>query len=163
MSGRIPLSERYLEDYTPGEVLDVGAITVSEEEIIEFARRYDPQPFHIDPEAARQSMFGGLVASGWHTCSLVMRVLVDHYISRVAGLGASGIEDLRWLQPVRPGDRLAVRVTVLETRRSRSKPDRGLIRARTEARNQNDALVMTMVSTGMLRARAAAAEAAAAG
>lgn len=163
MSGRIPLSERYLEDYTPGEVLDVGAITVSEEEIIEFARRYDPQPFHIDPEAARQSMFGGLVASGWHTCSLVMRVLVDHYISRVAGLGASGIEDLRWLQPVRPGDRLAVRVTVLKTRRSRSKPDRGLIRARTEARNQNDALVMTMVSTGMLRARAAAAEAAAAG
>lgn len=156
MNSRIPLAERYLEDYTPGEVLEVGSVSISEEEIIEFARRYDPQPYHTDPQAARQSTFGGLIASGWHTCALVMRVLVDHYISRVAGLGASGIEDLRWLQPVRPGDRLAVRVTVLETRRSRSKPDRGVIRARFDVRNQNDVPVMSMESTGMLRTRPSA-------
>lgn len=161
MSSTVPFAERYLEDYVAGETHDVGTIRVTEQEIIEFARRYDPQPFHTDPEAARESEFGGLIASGWHTCALMMRVLVDHYLSRVATLAASGMDEIRWLRPVRPGDTLAVRVTVLEARRSRSKPDRGVIRSRMEVRNQHGELVMTARATGMLRARTAAAEAAA--
>lgn len=144
---------RYLEDYVPGGVHEAGSFTISEDEIIDFARRYDPQPFHTDPEAARQSVFGGLIASGWHTCALMMRVLVDGYIPRAASLGASGMDEIRWLKPVRPGDRLSVRVTVLESRPSRSKPDRGVIRSLFEVHNQHAELVMTAKSTGLLRRR----------
>ncbi|MEI8183847.1 MAG: MaoC family dehydratase, partial [Desulfomonile sp.] len=113
MTFTTPAEDRYFEDYVPGSVHEFGSIAVEEAEMINFARRFDPQPFHIDPEAAKQSIFGGLIASGWHTASLAMRLLVDHYISHVASLGSPGVDELRWLKPVRPGDTLSVRITLL--------------------------------------------------
>ncbi|MHB8204007.1 MAG: MaoC family dehydratase [Desulfomonilaceae bacterium] len=145
--------DRYFEDYRPGTVHEFGSTTVDEAEIIEFARRFDPQPFHIDPEAAKQSVFGGIIASGWHTSSLAMRLLVDHYVSRVASLGSPGVDELRWLKPVRPGDTLSVRVTVLESKLSRSKPDRGTIRSYVEVMNQHQQVVMTWKGIGLVRRR----------
>ena len=127
-----PASDRYLEDFVPGEVREYGPVPVSEAEILEFARKYDPQPIHVDPEWARTGPFGGLIASGWHTTALTMRLLVDNYLPAAASLASPGIDELRWARPVRPGDALSVRVTVLEVRPSRSKPDRGLLRSRIE-------------------------------
>jgi acyl dehydratase len=144
---------RYFEDYFAGSVHEFGSITVDEDEMIAFARRFDPQPFHTDPEAAKQSVFGGLIASGWYTASLLMRALVDHYVSRVASLGSPGVDELRWLLPVRPGDTLSVRVTVLNTQGLRSKPDRGFVRTFSEVFNQNGDKVMTMKSGGFVRRR----------
>ena len=152
----VPLKERFFEDYTVGETFEYGDHEISEHEIVEFARRYDPQPFHVDPEAARQSIYGGLIASGWMTGSVMMRMLVDHFLSPLSGMGSPGIDDVRWLQPVRPGDRLRVRLTVLEQRRSKTRPDRGLIQLRQEALNQNDEVVMTIRSWGLYRCRDAA-------
>ncbi len=145
--------DRYFEDYLPGAVHEFGSITIGEAEIIEFARRYDPQPFHVDPQAAEKSVFCGLIASGWHTASLAMRLLVDHYVSRVASLGSPGLDELRWREPVRPGDTLSLRVTVLESRLSRSKPDRGTIRSLVEVMNQNHRVVMTWKGMGIVRCR----------
>jgi acyl dehydratase len=139
-----PPRSRYFEDYRPGMVLEFGAVRVDRDEVIEFARRYDPQPFHVDEQAAARGPYGGLIASGWHTGSLVMRQLVEHYLSPAASLGSPGIDELRWLAPVRPGDTLTMRVTVLETRRSQSKPDRGLVRAQMEVLNQRREVVMSM-------------------
>lgn len=136
--------QRWFEDYRPGLVLEFGALRVDEAEVLEFARRYDPQPFHIDAGAAAGGAYGGLIASGWHTGSLMMRMLVEHYLSPVSSLGSPGIDELRWLAPVRPGDTLSVRVTILEARRSQSKPDRGLVRAQMEALNQRREIVMSM-------------------
>ncbi len=150
-----PVEKRYFEDYVPGSVHEFGPVKVEEAEIIEFARRYDPQPFHIDPEAAKDSIYGGLIASGWHTASLMMRVLVDHYLSHVASLGSPGVDELRWLKPVRPGDELTVRVTVLETRRSRSKPDRGIVRSFVEVLNQKGEVVMSLKAVNFLLCREA--------
>lgn len=150
----VPRDNRYFEDYVPGRVYEFGTISVTEAEVIEFARRYDPQPFHVDPEAARKSRYGGLISSGWLTASLMMRLLVDHYISSVAGLGSPGVSDLKWLKPVRPGDELSIRVTVMAARRSHSKPDRGFIGSTVEVLNQNREVVMTMQSVGMIRCRA---------
>ncbi|MGC8660009.1 MAG: MaoC family dehydratase, partial [Desulfomonilaceae bacterium] len=127
--------DRYFEDYLPGTIHEFGSITVEETDIIEFARRFDPQPFHIDPRAAERSVFGGLIASGWHTACLAMRLLVDNYVSKVASLGSPGADELRWTEPVRPGDTLNLRVTVLESRLSHSKPDRGTIRSLVEVMN----------------------------
>ena len=110
---------RYFEDYLPGASHDCGSVSVSEAEIISFATQFDPQPFHVDPAAAARGPFGGLIASGWHTAALVMRQLVDHYLSAEASLGSPGLDDLRWPEPVRPGDTLRVRVTAVEARRSR--------------------------------------------
>ena len=124
---RVPPAERYFEDYHVGMIDEFGDIAVTAEEIVEFARRYDPQPMHVDSEAAARGPFGGLIASGWHTAAMVMRLFVEHYLSKVATLPSPGVDELRWVRPVRPGDTLRVRVTVLETRRSRSKPDRGLV------------------------------------
>jgi acyl dehydratase len=135
---------RYLEDYVVGAVHEFGAITVEEADIIAFAQRFDPQPFHADPETARKSFFGGIIASGWHTVSLVMRMCVDEYLARAVSLGSPGIDELRWLKPVRPGDTLSARVTVLQAKRSRSKPDRGVLRSYIEALNQRSEVVMTM-------------------
>ena len=134
-----------------------GEHLVTEVEIVEFARRYDPQPFHTDPEAARRSPFGGLIASGWMTAGIAMRMAVDHWISPLSSMGSPGIDELRWLVPVRPGDRLHARATVVQTRRSQSKPDRGLIRVATELLNQRDEVVMRYVGWGMYRTRAGAA------
>lgn len=145
--------DRYLEDYVPGAVHEFGAIRVEEAEMIDFARRFDPQAFHIDPEAAKQSAFGGLIASGWHTASMAMRLLVDNYISRVASLGSPGVDEVRWRKPVRPGDALSVRVTVLETKLSRSKPGQGTIRSYIEVLNQNGEVVMTWKGMGMVGCR----------
>ena len=147
------IDDRYFEDYVPGEVHELGTIKIEQAEMLAFARRFDPQPIHTDPIAAVKSPFGGLIASGWFTVSLTMRVLVDHYISRVAGLGSPGVDEIRWLRPVRSGDTLSVRVTVLEAQHSRSKPDRGHIRSFTELLDQHGEVVMTMNGIGLVRCR----------
>jgi acyl dehydratase len=139
-----PITDRYFEDYRPGFVGEYGSITVSQEEVIEFARRFDPQEFHTDPIGAARGPFGGLIASGWHTSSLMMRLYADHFVSKVAGLGSPGIDELRWTRPVRPGDTLSIRVTILEARRSSSKPDRGLVRVQIEVLNQDKEIVMSL-------------------
>ena len=148
---------RYFEDYEPGAVYDLGTITVTEAEIINFARQFDPQYFHTDPEKAKHSRFGGIIASGWHTASLIMRVYVDRYLSHVASLASPGVDELRWPNPVRPGDTLRVRVTVLEARPSRSKPDRGVVHGKIEATNQRDELVISMVGISIVGRRPQAA------
>jgi acyl dehydratase len=155
MSFTAPIDQRWFEDYQPGTTHELGGTVVTEEEILEFARRFDPQSFHVDREAAAHSQFGGLIASGWHTGSLMMRILVDHFISHNASLGSPGMDEIRWLKPVRPGDTLRVRATVLEAKRSRSKPDRGVVRARFEVRNQHDDVVMTATALGMYLCRPA--------
>ncbi|HVW44048.1 MAG TPA: MaoC family dehydratase [Amycolatopsis sp.] len=143
----------YFEDYVPGSVHECGTIKVTEAEIIEFAVKYDPQPFHTDPAAAATGPFGGLIASGWHTASLMMRLLVEHYLSPVASLGSPGIDELRWRLPVRPGDELRVRVTVLEARPSNSKPDRGLVRSRIEVLNSGGDVVCSANALNFLLRR----------
>ena len=148
-----PVADRHFEDFVPGQVSEFGPIAIDAADIVAFARRYDPQPVHIDPHAAMVGPFGGLIASGWHTASLVMRILVEHYLARGAALASPGVDELRWLQPVRPGDVLRVRVTVLEARRSRSKPDRGLVRTRIETLNQDDAVVMSMIAMNLFLCR----------
>jgi acyl dehydratase len=144
---------RWFEDFAVGDTATFGDHEVTEQEIIRFATEYDPQSFHTDPEAARASIFGGLIASGWNTAAIMMRALVDHYVSAESSLGSPGIDELRWTQPVRPGDRLRVRVTVTETIPSRSKPDRGVVRGFTEVLNQRGEVVMTMKGMTMHRAR----------
>src|SRR4249920_2096665 len=111
-----PVDRRYFEDYVTGAVHRFGSVTVHEADIIRFAREYDPQPFHADPDAAKATPFGGVIASGWHTAGLMMKMVVDHYLSHVAGLASPGLDELRWTRPVRPGDMLSVRATVIETR-----------------------------------------------
>jgi acyl dehydratase len=153
MTFATPIEDRYFEDYIPGSVHEFGSITVEESEIIAFAERFDPQPFHTDPVAAKQSVFGGLIASGWHTASMTMRLLVDNFISHVASLGSPGVDEMYWLKPVRPGDTLSIRITLLGAQRSSSKPDQGFIRGFTEVLNQHGDIVMTMKSGGFIRCR----------
>jgi acyl dehydratase len=153
MTSLPPREDRYFEDYLPGAVHEFGSITIEEAEIIDFGKKFDPQPFHTDPEAAKQTAFGGLIASGWHTAGLAMRLLVDHYVSAVASLGSPGVDELRWRKPVRPGDTLSCRVTVLESRLSRSKPGQGTIRSYVEVLNQHGEVVMTWKGIGMVRCR----------
>jgi acyl dehydratase len=148
-----PIEDRYFEDYEPGSVHEFGSITIEESEIVAFAEKYDPQPFHVDPTAAKESVFGGLIASGWQTASLAMRILVDNYISRVASLGSPGVDEIRWLKPVRPGNTLSLRVTLMEAQRSRSKPEQGYIRALTEVLNEDREVVMSMKSGGFIKCR----------
>ena len=155
----VPAEQRYFEDYAPGAVFEFGSTRVTEDEVIAFATAYDPQSFHIDSDAAAHSMFGGLIASGWHTAALMMRMLVDHYLSTVASLASPGVEQLRWLAPVRPCDVLRVRVTVQDARRSRSRSDRGVVTSGIEVLNQNDVLVMTVKAVNLLLTRPAASAA----
>jgi acyl dehydratase len=150
---KVPPAQRYFEDYHVGMVDEFGDIAVTAQEIVEFARRYDPQSMHVDPVAAAQGPFGGLIASGWHTAAMVMRLFVEHYLSKVATLPSPGVDELRWVRPVRPGDTLRVRVTVTETKRSRSKPDRGLVRGLVEVLNQNGELVMSNKPMNLMRCR----------
>jgi acyl dehydratase len=147
--------ERYFEDYVPGSAYEFGSIVMETKEMVDFATRYDPQLFHTDPEAARKGPFGGLIASGWHTCAVSMRLLVDHYLSRVAGLGSLGVDELRFLKPVRPGDELSIRVTVIEARRSQSKADRGIVRSLVEVINQHRVVVMSRTAVNIVRCRKA--------
>ena len=134
----------YWEDFKTGERKDIGSVVVDKDEVIEFASRYDPQPFHVDEAAARQSIYGGLIASGWHTCAMVMRLMCDSYLLESASLGSPGIENVRWLRPVRPGDRLTAYRTIEETRLSTSRPDRGIVKTLWEVENQKGELVLTM-------------------
>jgi acyl dehydratase len=149
----VPIEERYFEDYLPGSVYEYGSVTVTEPEIIEFAKRFDPQAMHIDPQQAAQGRYGGIIASGWHTVGLAMRMFVDHYLSKVASLASPGVDEIRWPNPVRPGDTLRLRVSILEARPSRSKPDRGVVRTLIEAVNQNDELVLSMIGMSILGRR----------
>ncbi len=144
---------RYFEDFHPGQRLALGSRTVSEAEIVEFARQYDPQPFHVDHEAAAGSIYGGVIASGWHTCSMMMRLVVDGLMGDAAGMGSPGVEKIRWLQPVRAGDTLTVHYETTELKPSASKPDRGLVWSRWEAFNQHGALVCTIEGVGMFGRR----------
>ena len=145
----------YWEDFTPGEVVEIGRHTFTEEEIIAFAVQFDPQPFHTDPQAARGTFYGGLIASGWHTCAVGMRLMVQSYIGRAASAGSPGVENIRWLGPVRPGDTIAYRRVIVETRPSGSRPGIGLVRSRSEAINQHGETVMTMEGWGLFRRRPA--------
>jgi acyl dehydratase len=149
----VPAAERYFEDYIPGAVFECGEVRVDEAEIIEFARRFDPQYMHVDPVAAAAGRFAGLIASGWHTAAMMMRLVVDNFLPGRASLGSPGIDELRWLQPVRPGDVLRVRVSVLEATRSRSKPDRGIVRTLIEVLNQRAEVVMSMKPMNIIACR----------
>jgi len=149
--------ERWFEDFAPGQVFEFGDHQITLAEIIGFAARYDPQPFHTDPEAARASAFGELVASGWNTAAIAMRLLVDHFIPANSSMGSPGVDELRWTHPVKPGDCLRLRVTIAETRRSNSKPDRGVVHTATEMLNQHGEVVMTLRGMGIFRARPASA------
>jgi acyl dehydratase len=149
----LPVEDRYFEDYVPGSVHEFGAINPSEEDIIAFGRLFDPQVFHTDPQAAKSGIYGGLIASGWHTASLMMREFVRFYLSRVANIGSPGVDELRWVLPVRPGDTLTLRVTITKTSRSRSKPDRGIVHSFIEVLNQNHEVVMSMKAVNFLLCR----------
>jgi acyl dehydratase len=148
-----PVQDRWFEDYEPGAVHEYGYATLSEDELLDFARKFDPQPMHIDPAYAAAGPFGGLIASGWHTAGLMMRLLADNYLSKVAGLASPGIDELRWPHPVRPGDVLRLRAEVVEARESRSKPDRGVVRTRASLLNQDDVVVMTMLAVNLVAKR----------
>jgi len=148
-----PIEDRYFEDYVVGSVHKFGAIAITEEEVIDFAKRFDPQTFHIDPQGAKKTRFGGIIASGWHTSALVMRLFVDNYLSKVANLASPGVDELRWIRPVRPGDDLSIRVTVLDARPSRSKPECGILTFFIEVTNQRGEVVMTMKSVSIMLRR----------
>ncbi len=149
----VPIDRRYLEDYRPGATYRAGEVLVDQSEVIAFATAYDPQFFHVDPTAAAHGPFGGLIASGWHTSAMMMRLYADHFLSTVASLGGSGVDELRWPRPVRPGDRLRLQVTVLTARPSQSKPDRGLIQALVQMHNQHDELAFSAVVVTFLKRR----------
>jgi acyl dehydratase len=139
---------RYFEDFQVGDSIDLGHTSpITAEEIISFARQYDPQPFHIDPELAKETFFGGLIASGWQTCSLFMRLMVDSLINDTISLGSPGVDEIRWHKPVRPGDALHARLTVISATASRSRSDLGIVRSRSEVFNQKDELVASLAAT----------------
>lgn len=144
---------RYFEDFKPGDVMTHEGIRLTEHEIVEFAGKYDPQPFHTDPAAAAETIYGGLIASGWQTASTTMRMMYESFIKDSASMGSPGLDTIRWLKPVRPGDTLTLRVTVKETRRSKSKPDRGIVYSSTETLNQHGDVVMTFSGMGMYGCR----------
>jgi acyl dehydratase len=144
----------YFEDFHAGQVIDLGSCRFTEEEIVDFARRFDPQPFHLDREAAEVRR-GGLVASGWHTCSAMMRQIVDRLLLRCVSHGSPGVDEIRWLKPVRPGDTLHMSMRILETVPSRSKPDRGVLKSEYVAINQHGEQVLTMKTLGMFGRRPA--------
>ncbi|MEX1037089.1 MAG: MaoC family dehydratase [Sneathiella sp.] len=147
------MSTVYFEDIAVDDKTVSNSKTVTKEEILDFARKYDPQPFHLDEAAAKKSIYGGLIASGWHTTAILMRLLVDNMTNKRAGLGSPGCDDLRWVRPVRPGDTLRYESTVVETRKSGSRPDMGIIRADVKLFNQNDEVVLTLKSIGMVKTR----------
>jgi len=149
----VPVVDRHFEDFVPGAVFEYGEIPVSEAEIVEFARRFDPQYIHVDRAQAAQGPFGGLIASGWHTAAMMMRLIVDNFLPKRASLGSPGIDELRWLRPVRPGDMLRVRLSVLEATRSRSKPDRGVVRTLCEVLNQDRVVVMSLKAMNIIACR----------
>ena len=148
-----PPDDRYFEDYLPGSVHEFGSIIVEERDMIEFGKRYVPLSYHVDKEAARRSIYGGLIASGWQTAALMMRIYTENYLSHVANLGSPGGDELRWNKPVFPGDQLSVRATVMEARRSESRPDRGIVRTWIEVLNQKREVAMTMKMVNFVKCR----------
>jgi len=148
-----PPDDRYFEDYLPGSVHEFGSIIVEERDVIEFGKRYVPLSYHVDKEAARRSIYGGLIASGWQTAALMMRIYTENYLSHVANLGSPGGDELRWNKPVFPGDQLSVRATVMEARRSESRPDRGIVRTWIEVLNQKREVIMTMKMVNFVKCR----------
>jgi acyl dehydratase len=147
----------YWEDLQPGQVLDLGSISPSREEIIAFATQFDPQPFHLNEEAAKASVFGGLCASGWHTCAMAMRLMVTNFLQTAASLGSPGLENVKWMKPVFPGDTLRLQHHILESRPMRSRPEVGLVRTQWEMFNQHGDQVLHMEGWGMFRRRTPAA------
>ena len=144
----------HYEDIEVGRGASFGRYEVTREEVIEFARKYDPQPFHLDDEAAAQTHFGRLSASGWHTCAMTMAMLVENMKSRSqAGLGSPGVDNLRWLKPVYPGDTLRVETEVIEKRRSASRREMGIFKSKVRVLNQHDEPVLEMISNGLIRVR----------
>ena len=144
---------RYWDDIKEGEVVELGSRTLDKERMMAFAREFDPQPFHTDEKAAEASIWGGLIASGWLTGSVLMRLFYDGFLKDTASMGSPGIDELRWLKPVRPGDTLTVRLTVLETAASRSKSDRGIVRSLMEVLNQHGEIVMTTKGVNFFKRR----------
>lgn len=148
---------QYFEDIAVGAKASFGSYTVTREEVIEFASRYDPQPFHLSDEAAAQTHFGRISASGWHTCAMVMSMIVENLKNnKQAGLGSPGVDELRWLKPVYPGDTLRCETEVIEKRQSQSRPEMGIFKSRMTVYNQDDVAVMSMVSNGLIATRPAA-------
>jgi acyl dehydratase len=143
----------YWEDFAVGQVRDLGSISATREDIIAFARQFDPQPFHLDDEAAKASVFGGLCASGWHTCSMAMRLMVTNFLQDTASLGSPGLEGIKWLKPVFPDDVLRLQTTVLETKPMGRRPDVGMTRNLGEMFNQQGDKVLHMEGWGMFRRR----------
>jgi acyl dehydratase len=146
-------TEWYFEDFHAGQEIDLGTRSVSEEEIIAFASAFDPQPFHVDKEAAAQSIYGGVIASGWHTCSMMMRMVVDGLMAKSASMGSPGLDGVRWLAPVRAGDTLNVRYRTTRVKASNSKPDRGVVWSTWVAINQHGETVCTVEGMGMFKRR----------
>ena len=147
---------QYFEDFPVGRTLEMGPLQVKADDIVRFARQFDPQSFHVDREAAARSIYGGLIASGWHTTAVMMRLMCDSFLNQLAALGSPGFDDLRWLKPVRAGDTIHVRSIIDEVIPSRSRADIGSTRGRTEAINQHGEVVLVMTSIGLYRRRPAA-------
>ena len=147
----------YWEDLTVGSTRELGSVSPTREQILDFARQFDPQPFHLDEAAARASVFGSLCASGWHTCAMAMRLMVDNFLSDAAALGSPGLESLKWTKPVFPGDTLSLRHIVVDRRPMNSRPDVGLVRTVWEMHNQHGDKVLHMEGWGMFRRRTPAA------
>ena len=143
----------YWEDLVQGSVRELGSVTPTAQEIIEFARQFDPQPFHVDEAAGSNSIYGALCASGWHTCSMAMRLTVENFLNEAASLGSPGLENLRWLKPVFPGDTLSLRQTITQSRPLRKRPDAGLVRSVWEMYNQHGDKVLQMEGYGMFGRR----------
>jgi acyl dehydratase len=150
---RPPMTLLHLDDLAPGQVYPLGRRTLGRDEIVAFARDWDPQPFHLDEAAAAASIYGGLIASGWHTVCVFMRLFADGLLARAAAMGSPGMDELRWLRPVRPGDTLDARLELLEVRPSASKPDRGVVRARAVSLNQHGDEVLSFVATVFFKRR----------
>lgn len=145
---------KYFEDFVIGEKQSFGSYAVTREEVMEFASKYDPQSFHLDDDAAAKTHFGRLSASGWHTCSMTMAMMVENFKGQqVASLGSPGVDELRWLKPVYPGDTLRVESETIEKRRSASRPEMGITKSRQTVFNQHDEMVLSMISNGLIRVR----------
>jgi acyl dehydratase len=149
----VPLPDRHFEDYAVGLVAEYGSVPVTEADIVRFAQQFDPQQMHVDPVASREGPFGGLIASGWHTTAVMMRIMADNYLNQWTSLTSPGVDELRWHRPVRPGDTLSARFTVVGARPSASKPDRGLVHTRIEVLDQQGAVVMSQVMMNLIRRR----------
>jgi acyl dehydratase len=143
----------YFEDFYPGQEIDLGKRAVSEQEIVAFATQFDPQPFHIDHEAAAGSIYGSVIASGWHTCSMMMRMVVDGLMAKASSMGSPGVDNVRWLRPVRADDTLHVLYQTREVRASNTKPDRGVVWSKWIATNQHGEQVCTIEGMGMFARR----------